>query len=112
MLELTFLALAWLEKSQRGMFSNKTGAGLSKGSGRVTDVDVRWCCPRPGPEPRLLGPRRGQPICSLVLPVSAVRCSVLPRSERTTAASLVALILLPGGRGGKCGEGRMRLLCG
>lgn len=42
MLELTFLALAWLEKSRSGMFSNKTGAGLSKGSGRVTDVDVHW----------------------------------------------------------------------
>lgn len=42
MLELTFLASAWLEKSQSGMFSNKTKAGLSKGSGRVTDVDVPW----------------------------------------------------------------------
>ena len=42
MLELTFLASAWLEKLQSGMFSNKPGAGLSKGSGRVGDVDVPW----------------------------------------------------------------------
>lgn len=57
-------------------------------------------------------PRRGQHNGSLVLPASVLRGSVFPRSERTVAESLVALILLPVGRGGGCGEGRVSLLCG
>lgn len=63
-----------------------------------------------GPAP--VGPRGGQPHSSPALLVSVLQGSVVPRSERTVAMALVSLILLPVGRGGGCGEGRMRLLCG
>lgn len=65
-----------------------------------------------GQSPGSGGPRWGQPISCPVLSVSILRGSVFQRSERTVAMSLVALILLPVGRGGVCGEGRIRCLCG
>lgn len=66
--------------------------------------------------------RQSQPISSLVLLVSALRGSVVPRSKRTVAVTLVALIMLTidgvegvgrAGCGRERGEGnKMRLQCG
>lgn len=65
-----------------------------------------------GQNQALVGGRWGQPRSPPALRVSVFRDSIFPRSDRTVAESLVALILLPVGRGGGCGKGRMRLLRG